>query len=549
MPKLVYHDSSGARGTVEIGNEVVLIGRATECQIQTQDGLVSRRHARVIYDGSYWIEDLGSANGVYVGNERVQKYKLKPGDTFRCGHVEVRFEVEDMNRTAIGVSPGMVVPMPPMAAPPAVKIPLPSAPPPAAGAPLSFAEAAAQQRAAEKRGSAAASAVMPPAAMAPPPAGPPPAAPGSDPPGGRGSSKTGSMAPPPAAAVLLEQAPPLARGPDAAAAEITRLRAELELERQRRAEVERECDQAQQRGSEMLRRADEAQRQLDEAKRRTDELQGKLDASAVRATGGDGDSERLRRRVEQLESELRRKGGGGGGSGGGGEQLRAAEGERDRLRARVSELEAQLAQASAQAAQAPSPAPANAEGEMELARMKRRVEQLESDLRRARGGKGGSDDGGATRLAELEAEVRRLNEEKDAALQAQGAGNKLAEELATARRRIEQLESDARRRPVGAVNDDKRVDSQRAELESALRQLRETERERDSLREMVARASSAPAPARTPKEVADSLTQVSDGLADVRAALRASGDDIALEQLEQLRNALRRACSLLGVAI
>ena len=44
----------------------------------------------------------------------------------------------------------------------------------------------------------------------------------------------------------------------------------------------------------MLRRADEAQRQLDEAKRRTDELQGKLDASAVRATGGDGDSERLR---------------------------------------------------------------------------------------------------------------------------------------------------------------------------------------------------------------------------------------------------------------
>lgn len=186
---------------------------------------------------------------------------------------------------------------------------------------------------------------------------------------------------------------------------------------------------------------------------------------------------------------------------------------------------------------------------MEMTRLKRRIEQLESELRRARGGKSGGDDGGAAKLAELEAEVRRLRDEKDAALQAQNAGSKLAEELANARRRIEQLESDARRRPMGAVSDDKRAEAQRAELESALRQLRETERERDSLREMVARTSSAPAPARTPKEVADSLTQVSDGLADVRAALRASGDDIALEQLEQLRNALRRACSLLGVAI
>ncbi len=544
MPKLVYHDSSGARGTVEIGNEVVLIGRATECQIQTQDGLVSRRHARVIYDGSYWIEDLGSANGVYVGNERVQKYKLKPGDTFRCGHVEVRFEVEDMNRTAIGVSPGVVVPMPPLAAPPVVKVPLPSAPPPAAAAPLSFAEAAAQQRAAEKRGSAAASAVVPPAAATPPLAGPPPAAPSSDPPGGRGSSKTGSMAPPPPAAVLLQEAPPLARGPDA---EITRLRAELEVERQRRAEVERECDQAQQRASEMLRRADDAQRLLDEAKRRTDELQQRLEASAVRSAPSDGDSERLRRRIEQLESELRRKGGGGGAASAGGDQLRAAEGERDRLRARVSELEAQLAQATAQAAQAGSSPPASADQEMEMIRLKRRVEQLESELRRARGGKPGGDEGSSAKLAELEAEVRRLREEKDAALQAQSTDSRLADELASARRRIEQLESDARRRPMGAVSDDKRVEAQRVELESALRQLRETERERDSLREVVAKAAS-PA-ARTPKEVSDSLTQVSDGLADVRAALRASGDDIALEQLEQLRAALRKACGLLGIPV
>jgi pSer/pThr/pTyr-binding forkhead associated (FHA) protein/chromosome segregation ATPase len=539
MPKLVYHDSSGARGTVDIGTEVVLIGRATECQIQTQDGLVSRRHARVVYDGSYWVEDLGSANGVYVGSERVQKYKLKPGDTFRCGHVEVRFEVEDMYRTAIGVSPGTVVPMPPLAVPPAVK----AVPPSNAASGPSFAEAAAQQRAFTTK-PAAASAVAPPASGVPPLA-PPPAAPGSDPPSGRGGSKTGGIAPPPAAAVMLSEAQNPGRAADVAATDVSRLRAELEVERQRRAEVERECDQAQQRASEMMRKADEAQRSAEEARRRADELQQKLADSGARASAAtsDGDGERLRRRVEQLESELRRKGGGGGGGGGAGDPLRAVESERDRLRARVGELEAQLAQAATAAS--PQPAP-SADQEMEMTRLRRRVEQLESELRRARGGKPGSDDSSA-KLAELEAEVRRLRDEKDAALQAQSAGSKLADELTAARRRIDQLESDARRRPMGAVNDDKRVEAQRAELESALRQLRDTERERDSLREVVARGSSAPA--RTPKEVSDSLTQVSDGLADVRAALRASGDELALEQLEQLRAALRKACGLLGISV
>ena len=80
MPKLVYHDSSGAAGTVEMGTQTILIGRAVECQIQTQDALVSRKHARVVYDGLYWIEDLGSSNGTFrrlVGPEPLRTVKLR----------------------------------------------------------------------------------------------------------------------------------------------------------------------------------------------------------------------------------------------------------------------------------------------------------------------------------------------------------------------------------------------------------------------------------------------------------------------------------------
>ncbi len=478
MPKLVYHDSSGAAGTVEMGTQTILIGRAVECQIQTQDALVSRKHARVIYDGLYWIEDLGSSNGVYVGTERVQRQQLRPGDTFRCGNLEVRFDAEVNRRTGMAAAP--VVPSlvatvaPPQAAP---------APAPA---PLAVAGLA-----------------VPP--VAPPVAPPiaPPVALGHAPLVGGATATAG----------LPDSAP----RPGASAAEAA-LAGELESERRRRTDLEFELS--------------EARRQIAEQ-------------SAKAATGGDGDSERLRRRVEQLESELRRKGGvvSGTSTSGGDAALRATETERDRLRARVTELEAQLAAGP----------PKNDDHEMDLLRLRRRVEQLESELRRLRGGKAPQSEPSTadTLVADLEEQLRRLKEERDEALRraagSASSDSKLIEDLDRARRRIEQLESELKRRPVGAVSEGNRLESLRQELEAALRQLRDTERERDGLREAIAKGSSAAA--RPSPKAVENLTAVSDGLADIRAALRAAGDELALEQLEQLRSALRQACTLLNITL
>src|SRR5205814_1219068 len=90
MPKLIYHDSDGIDKTVPLGSDPVLVGRATECQVNTQDAMVSRRHARIFWDGNYWIEDLGSSNGVYVGNDKVQKAPFRIGDTVTCGSLVLR---------------------------------------------------------------------------------------------------------------------------------------------------------------------------------------------------------------------------------------------------------------------------------------------------------------------------------------------------------------------------------------------------------------------------------------------------------------------------
>jgi len=470
MAKLFYKDVSGTTGTIELQTTPVLIGRATECQIQTQDAQVSRRHARVIYDGAaYWIEDTGSANGVFVNNERVPRYQLRPGTSFRCGYLEVRFETDAP--APLSAAASSIVAAPPVVMPPPVAAP-----------------------------------VQPVAAPAPPVAVPSPVA----------------------------AAPALPVPSAAATAELTSLRSELESERRKRTDLEFE---------------------LAETKRKVEELS----ARPAAASAGDGDSEKLRRRVEQLESELKRKGtGGGSGGGASAEALRAAEAERDRLRSQVSELEGKVKSAAKSDDQ-----------EMELIRLRRRVEQLEADLRRVRGGKAPDPTPAASPatapapssdalVAELEEKVRRLIEERDDAVRkastpllvapaaAAATDPRVAEELERAKRRIDQLESELRRKPVGQVADTQRATEQRVELDSALRQLRDVEKERDSLRELVAKSTGS---IRPPKAALDGLVAVGDGLADIRAALRAAGDDVALEQLEQLRTTLRQACSALGLTV
>ena len=426
MAKLFYRDVSGTTGTVELSAAPAVIGRATDCQIQTQDAQVSRRHARVVFDGaSFWIEDTGSANGVFVGSERVTRALLRHGTVFRCGHMEVRFEDDSVH----------------------APLPVSAAPAPAAAA-------------------------VSPAAAAP------------------------------------------AHVPAAPNAELLALATELETERRKRSDLEFELG----------------------------ELTRKL-AEAQQKTAGADETEKLRRRIEQLESDVKRKGGGGNP-----DALRAVEADREKLRARVAELESAAQQMGKRDDQ-----------DMEVIRLRRKTEQLEADLRRVRGGKPADpvptpEAAPDALVLELEDKVRRLTNERDEAVRkatqpvlvAQAApaatDPKVAEELERAKRRIEQLESEQRRKPVGQVAENQRIAEQRVELESALRQLRDVEKERDNLRELVARSSGSARPA---KAVVDGLQTVSDGLADIRAALRAAGDDVALEQLEQLRTGLRQALASL----
>ncbi|MGN0063597.1 MAG: FHA domain-containing protein [Nocardioides sp.] len=67
---VVEGDNVGARA--ELADAPLLIGRGTDAAIRLDDDYVSTRHARVAHSGTDWfVEDLGSTNGTYVGPSRI----------------------------------------------------------------------------------------------------------------------------------------------------------------------------------------------------------------------------------------------------------------------------------------------------------------------------------------------------------------------------------------------------------------------------------------------------------------------------------------------
>ena len=73
--------------SASLSEQPILIGRGTDAAIRLDDDYVSTRHARVASNGEQWfVEDLGSTNGTYIGHQRVTTpTPLPPGTSIRVG--------------------------------------------------------------------------------------------------------------------------------------------------------------------------------------------------------------------------------------------------------------------------------------------------------------------------------------------------------------------------------------------------------------------------------------------------------------------------------
>ena len=57
---------------ISLDSRPILIGRADDSTLVLDDDYASTRHARIAQQGDDWyVEDLGSTNGTYLGNQRV----------------------------------------------------------------------------------------------------------------------------------------------------------------------------------------------------------------------------------------------------------------------------------------------------------------------------------------------------------------------------------------------------------------------------------------------------------------------------------------------
>jgi diguanylate cyclase (GGDEF)-like protein len=75
-----------------LGDQPLVLGRGEDCEIRIIDHSVSRRHARIEFNGDgYKAIDLQSTNGTFINNAPTGQALLRDGDYLRIGNCIFRF--------------------------------------------------------------------------------------------------------------------------------------------------------------------------------------------------------------------------------------------------------------------------------------------------------------------------------------------------------------------------------------------------------------------------------------------------------------------------
>ncbi len=71
----------------------IILGRSNDCDVVIEHSSVSRTHARLwMEEGVIWLEDLGSKNGTYIGDIKIEG-KHKVSNEITVGWVKVKIDL------------------------------------------------------------------------------------------------------------------------------------------------------------------------------------------------------------------------------------------------------------------------------------------------------------------------------------------------------------------------------------------------------------------------------------------------------------------------
>jgi len=106
--RLIVRRGPQPNQSYELNKDIVTLGRDITNDIVINDAEISRRHARLTFQGGkYVLEDLGSTNGTFVNGQRLAGPRvLKAGEVVSFGEqIILVFEVTNVDAGATVVSP------------------------------------------------------------------------------------------------------------------------------------------------------------------------------------------------------------------------------------------------------------------------------------------------------------------------------------------------------------------------------------------------------------------------------------------------------------
>ncbi|MCK6550893.1 FHA domain-containing protein, partial [Myxococcota bacterium] len=96
-PALFVVTASGE--STKIDKDSFLIGRSRNCDLVIPSSKVSRQHCSVSREGNdFFVEDLGSPNGVWRDGVKITKEKVKDGDEFMISDEVLKFVFKAQGR-------------------------------------------------------------------------------------------------------------------------------------------------------------------------------------------------------------------------------------------------------------------------------------------------------------------------------------------------------------------------------------------------------------------------------------------------------------------
>lgn len=100
--QLVVIRGSLAGARYALDKELMQIGRHPDSDVFLDDVTVSRRHAEVQRrpDGQHVLTDVGSLNGTYLNNERVESAALREGAQIQIGKFRLVFVIGQLGGAA-----------------------------------------------------------------------------------------------------------------------------------------------------------------------------------------------------------------------------------------------------------------------------------------------------------------------------------------------------------------------------------------------------------------------------------------------------------------